>query len=167
MCSVFKHSSTFPVVCCHCPSYFGTCCRHQIQNEWIFAKKLNILNLSLKVFANHCILFSFTFYTMSQLHWNWDLYIFCLCLKEDDRLTPKTWVHLYTHTEQVCQRLICEVLACGDHELSADIHCTVHHPASEAAALCPVWPLTFPLGRENPKQGVGQVFMSQSSLIRC
>ena len=26
----FKHSSTFLVFCCHCPSYFGMCCRHQI-----------------------------------------------------------------------------------------------------------------------------------------
>ena len=30
------------------------------------------LNIGQKGFANHCILLSFTFYTKSQLHWNWD-----------------------------------------------------------------------------------------------
>jgi len=79
----FQHSSTFPVFCCPCPSFFGTCCRHQIQNEGIFAKNTKVwtwhvlslyciqLNIGRKGFANHCILFLFTFYTTSQLHWNW------------------------------------------------------------------------------------------------
>ena len=35
----FKHSSTFPVFCCPHPSYFGTCCRHPIQNECISTQK--------------------------------------------------------------------------------------------------------------------------------
>uniref|UniRef100_A0AAR2LEN5 protein-glutamine gamma-glutamyltransferase n=1 Tax=Pygocentrus nattereri TaxID=42514 RepID=A0AAR2LEN5_PYGNA len=29
----FEHSSTFPVFFCPCPKFFGTCCRHQIQND--------------------------------------------------------------------------------------------------------------------------------------
>ncbi|XP_038587675.1 butyrophilin subfamily 1 member A1-like isoform X5 [Micropterus salmoides] len=29
----YEHSSTFPVFCCPCPSFFGTCCRHQIQSQ--------------------------------------------------------------------------------------------------------------------------------------
>ena len=56
----FEHSSTFPVFCCPCPSFFGTYCWHS-----------NSLNIVWKGFANHCILFLFTFYTTSQLNWNW------------------------------------------------------------------------------------------------
>lgn len=51
----FEHSSTFPVSFCPCPSFFGTCCRHQTQNEWIFAKKnpkkFSSLNMKYLVFV--------------------------------------------------------------------------------------------------------------------
>ena len=68
----FGHSSTSPVFCCPGPSFYRTCCRHQIQIEWIFPKKLkvyqfehyisclcSVLNKKIgqKGFSNHCIQF--------------------------------------------------------------------------------------------------------------
>ena len=83
----FEHSSTFPVFCCPCPRFFGTCCWHQIQNEWILAKKLPSLSVwTLNILSLKCI----------QLKIGWkDLQIIVFCFYSRFTQRPNLSVMLY------------------------------------------------------------------------
>ena len=44
----FEHSSTFPVFCCCCPSFFGTCCIKFKISEYLQKKTIKFISLNIE-----------------------------------------------------------------------------------------------------------------------